>query len=96
MTEPQTADALHLQAQLAFLDGLRRGDDLSQLERAVRRSQTKTFTPDLAVLQVGAAVMDLAQVDRDAPIAKAELISQHLPEINFHNHGLYRNARPTP
>ena len=85
MTEPQTTDALHLQAQLAFLDGLRRGVDLSQLERAVRRSQTKTFTPDLAVLQVGAAAMDLAQVDRAAPIAKAELISQHLSEINFHN-----------
>jgi hypothetical protein len=41
--------------------------------------------PDLAVLQVGLAALNLAGVDRDSPIAEAELVSTHLPEINFRN-----------
>lgn len=85
MTEPQTADVLHLQAQRAFLAGLGQGQTLRQLEHAVRQCQTKTFTPDLAVLEVGVAALDLAQIDRTAPIHKAELISEHLTEINFRN-----------
>jgi hypothetical protein len=81
----QTADVLHLQAQRAFLAGLGRGDSLLQLEHAVREFQAKTFTPDLAVLEIGVAAMDLAQIDRTTPIQKAELISEHLTEINFRN-----------
>jgi hypothetical protein len=85
VTEPETAETRHLQAQRALLDGLRREDDLSQVEHAVRQSKANGFTPDLAVLQVGVAAMDLAHVNRSAPIAKAELIGQHLPEIDFRN-----------
>jgi hypothetical protein len=85
VSHPRIPNALHAQAQRALLDGLRRGDDLGQLERAVRQSKTKTFTPDIAVLQVGVAAMDLAGVEGTSPIAKADLITQHLPEINFRN-----------
>jgi hypothetical protein len=85
VSEPPNPDALHDQAQRALLDGLRRGDDLSQLERAVRQSKTKAFTPDVAVLQVGVAAMDLAEVDRNTPIAKADLVTLHLSEIDFRN-----------
>ncbi len=85
MSEPTTPEALHDQAQRALLDGLRRGDDLDELERAVRRSKAKGFTPDVAVLEVGVAAMDLAEVDRSTPIAKADLISLHLSEIDFRN-----------
>ncbi len=74
VSEPTVPDA-HAQAQRALLDGLRRGDGLDDLERAVRRSTSKTFTPDVAVLQVGVAAMDLAGVDRSTPIAKADLIT---------------------
>lgn len=83
MSKPVTPDAPHVQAQRALVEGLRRGESLSQLERAVRHSQTKSFTPDVAVLGVGVAAMDLAGVDRTAPIAKANLVSVHLSEINF-------------
>jgi hypothetical protein len=85
VSEPPPPDALHVQAQRTLLDGLRRGQSLSQLERAVRQSQTKGFTPDVAVLEVGVAAMDLAGVDRNAPIAKADLVTVHLSEINFRN-----------
>ncbi len=88
MSEPATPDVLHAQAQRALLEGLRRGDDLSKLERAVRQSKTKGFTPDVAVLQVGVAAMDLAEVDRSTPIAKSDLMTLHLSEIDF------RNQRP--
>ena len=85
MNKPDTADVLHVQAQRALLDGLRREDALSELGRAVRHSQTKRFTPDVAILQVGVAALDLAQVDRSRPIAKAELVEQHLAELDFRN-----------
>ena len=85
VSEPTVPDAAHAQAQRALLDGLRRGDGLDDLERAVRRSKTNSFTPDVAVLQVGVVAMDLAGVDRSTPIAKADLIGLHLKEINFRN-----------
>jgi hypothetical protein len=85
VSEHPTPDALHVQVQRALLDGLRRGDDLGELERAVRRSKSKTFTPDVAILQVAVAAMDLAGVDRSNRISKAELITVHLQEINFRN-----------
>lgn len=86
MSEPDTPEALHVQAQRALLDGLRRGDALSELERAVRHSQTRRFTPDLAVLEVGVAALDLARVGRRAPIFKSELVEQHLTELDFRKH----------
>jgi hypothetical protein len=85
MSEPTSPEDPDVQAQRALLDGLRRADDLSRLEQAVRRTSAKGFTPDLAVLQVGVAALDLAGVGRDTPIAKAELVTTHLPEINFRN-----------
>jgi hypothetical protein len=85
VSEPRPPDARHVQAQRALLEGLRRGESLSQLERAVRHSQAKGFAPDVAVLEVGVAAMDLAEVDRNAPIAKADLVTVHLSEINFRN-----------
>jgi hypothetical protein len=85
MSEPPSAEDPAVQAQRALLAGLRRADDLSRLEQAVRRTSTKGFTPDLAVLQVAVSALDLAGVDRNSPIAKGELVSTHLPEINFRN-----------
>jgi hypothetical protein len=85
VSEHPTPDTLHVQAQHALLDGLRRGDDLHKLEHAVRRNKSKTFTPDVAVLQVAVAAMDLAGVDRSNPIVKAELTTLHLQEINLRN-----------
>ncbi len=63
----------------------RREDNLGQLERAVRQTQTRGFTPDIAILQLGVAAMDLAGVDRHSPIVKADLIALGLPEINVRN-----------
>ncbi len=85
MSESPDPEDLDVHAQRALLAGLRRADDLSRLEQAVRRTSTKGFTPDLAVLQLGVAALDLAGVDRNSPIAKAELVSTHLPEIHFRN-----------
>lgn len=56
-----------------FSRALRRGDTVSQLEAAVRQSQTRTFCPYLAMVELGVAAMELARVDRHAPLAKADL-----------------------
>jgi hypothetical protein len=85
VSEPSAADGQHAQAQRALLEGLRRGEDLTEIERVVRATQTRGFTADLAVPDVGVAAMDLADVDRRTPIAKSELVTNHLPELNFRN-----------
>lgn len=86
MSEPATPDALNAQAQRALC--WRACGAETKLERAVRQSKTKGFTPDVAVLQVGVAAMDLAEMDRSTPIAKSDLMTLHLSEIDF------RNQRP--
>jgi hypothetical protein len=78
-------DDPHGLAQRALLVGLLRGDSVVQLERAVRQTQTKRFTPDIAVLELAVAAMALAGVDRHRPLAKKGLVDEHLPEINFRN-----------
>ncbi len=79
MSELPSAEDPDVQAQRALLAGLRHGDDVSRLEQAVRRTSTKGFTPDLAVLQIGVAALDLAGVDRNSP-ARQGRACQHPPD----------------
>jgi len=83
VTTPPPYDELHAAAQHAFLTALRQGADLDAIEAAVRRTAAKGFTPDVAVLEVAVAAMDLAGVDQSRPLPKADLMSRHLPEIQF-------------
>lgn len=85
MTTTPPYDALHAAAQHAFLTALSQGAGLDEIEAEVRRTAAKGFTPDVAVLQVAVAAMDLAGVDRTRPLEKADLMSQHLPEVQFRN-----------
>lgn len=85
MTTPPPYDQLHAAAQHAFLTALRQDADLDAIEAAVRRTAAKGFTPDVAVLEVAVAAMDLAGVDRSRPLPKADLMSRHLPEVQFRN-----------
>jgi hypothetical protein len=81
------ADGPESLAQVALLIGLLRGDSLPDIESAVRQTQTRSFTPDLAVLDVAVAAMELAGVDRRAPLTRGDL-AEHLPE----GHGRNRRA----
>ena len=85
MTSPPSPDASHAAVQEAFLYALREGADLSAVEAAVRRTAAKGLTPDVAVLEVAVAAMDLAGADRTSPLSKADLIGRHLSEVQFRN-----------
>lgn len=85
MTTPPSYEELHAVAQLAFLTALRQGTDLEDIEIGVRRTAAKGFTPDVAVLEVAVAAMDLAGVDQSRPLLKADLMSRHLSEVHFRN-----------
>lgn len=85
MPTPPPYDQLHAAAQHAFLTALRQGATLDDIEAEVRRTSAKGFTPDVAVLQVAVAAMDLAGVDRTRPLQKADLMSRHLAEVQFRN-----------
>lgn len=85
MPTPPPYDQLHAAAQHAFLTALRQGATLADIEAEVRRTSAKGSTPDVAVLEVAVAAMDLAGVDRTRPLPKAELMNRHLPEIQFRN-----------
>lgn len=85
MSTPNPYDQQHAAAQHAFLTALRQGVDQDAIEAAVRRTSAKGFTPDVAVLEVAVAAMDLAGVDRTSPLKKADLTSRHLPEVQFRN-----------
>ena len=85
MTNQPPYDDLYFAAQDALLIALRDGADLATVEEEVRRTACKGFTPDVAVLQLAAAAMDLAAVDRLRPLEKAELMSRHLADVEFRN-----------
>lgn len=85
MTTTPPYGVLHAAAQHAFLTALSQGAGLDEIEAEVRRTAAKGFTPDVAVLQVAVAAMDLAGVDRTRPLDKADLMSRHLPEVQFRN-----------
>jgi hypothetical protein len=85
VTSQPSADAAHAAAQEAFLTALREGADLHDVEAAVRRTTAKEFTPDIAVLEVAVAAMDLAGADRTSPLNKADLVGRHLSEVQFRN-----------
>lgn len=51
----------------------------------MRTTGAKGFTPDVAVLEVAVAAMDLAGVDRTTPLSKADLVGRHLSEVQFRN-----------
>jgi hypothetical protein len=87
VTTPYAADDPESLAQRALLVGLQRGDSLPDIESAVRQTQTKSVTPDLAVLDVAVAALELAGVDRRTPLTRGDL-AEHLPQ----GHGRSRRA----
>jgi hypothetical protein len=52
VTSPDDVENPHALAQRALLDGLRHGERLDQLQREVRQTAAKGFSPDIAVLNL--------------------------------------------
>lgn len=85
MNDTEAASEEHRHAQRALLEGVRQGHDVRALQRAVRQTATKSFTPDVAMLELAALAMDTAGIDRTAPLPKSDMTNRHLLEINFRN-----------
>jgi hypothetical protein len=85
VTSSDGVDNPHDLAQRALLNGLRRGERLDQLQRAVRQTTTKGFTPDIAVLELAVLALHVAGVGRHRPLLKTALVTEHLSELNFRN-----------
>ena len=79
-------ERLRRDAQAAVLDGLRTGQTLSAIERAVAACRKRgAYEPDLAMLEVVIAALDHAAVGPDRPCDTGEWRASFLPEINFRN-----------
>jgi hypothetical protein len=67
-----------------FLAGLSRGDDANQLVVDVADLHVRHNTfPGEVLMGLAADALDIANVERDTCIAYAELLSTHLPEVEF-------------
>jgi hypothetical protein len=80
------AEQLRQAAHAAVLDGLRAGQSLADIERAVARCRVRgKYEPDLAMLELIIAALDNAEVGRDRPLDISDWRQRFLPEINFRN-----------
>ena len=73
---------LRSQAQAALLGGVAAGQDLYEIERAVGAFHVKGYSPDIAMLEVVAAALDIAGVDPGSPVNSRYWRRDFLPEIS--------------
>lgn len=79
-------EQLRLRAQAAVLDGVRDHRPLAEIERAVADCRVRgAYEPDLAMLELVIAALDVAGVSRDSPLDTAGWRERFLPEISFRN-----------
>jgi hypothetical protein len=87
-------DLLHRQAQVAFLAGLLRGDDIDALIASVAPCDVPGwFTPDVAILELAATALDLATAPGSAPLEYEGLRERYLPEIEFRGRVEHRSSQ---
>lgn len=79
-------EELRRNAQQAVLDGLRSGQELHEIEAAVSQSHIRgSFSPDLAMLSLVAAALDVAGANKEQPLSTAGWRERYLPEVTFRN-----------
>jgi hypothetical protein len=87
-------DVLRRQAQVAALEGMLRGDDLTILLESVSRSDVPHwFTPDVAILQLAVTALGLACPPGAEPLAYEGLRERYLPEVDFRGRTSLRNSQ---
>jgi len=92
--QPARPDALHQQAQQAFLSGFRRGDDATDLVGAVAPHHVDGFfTPDAAMLDLAVTALDLACPDGAEPLVYEGLRERYLPEVTLSGRVEHRNSQ---
>jgi hypothetical protein len=87
-------DLLHRQAQVAFLAGLLRGDDIDTLVASVAPCDVPGwFTPDVAILELAVTALDLASAPGSAPLEYEGLREHYLPEVEFRGRIQHRSSQ---
>jgi hypothetical protein len=82
---PQASpDDARIHAQVALLRALLDQRSLKQAESAVSQTEVRGFSPDVAMLEVAVAALDVAGVDRDNMLP-TRLADRYLPEVTFKN-----------
>jgi hypothetical protein len=80
------AEELREKAQAAVLTGLPAGRSLAQIEADVAQChERRVYMPDVAMLELVVAALDVAGVSRDRPVSTADWRERYLPELTFRN-----------
>ena len=87
-------EILHRRAQVAVLSGLAGGDDVDDLVAAAAPSHVPGwFTPDVALLELAVAALDLACPAGAEPLEYERLRERFLPEVTFRGRVEHRNSQ---
>ncbi|MGK5112489.1 hypothetical protein [Geodermatophilus sp. CPCC 205506] len=87
-------DVLHSRAQIAMLTGVARGDSVHELIDAVAPHHVPgRFAPDVALLELAAAALDLACPPGAEPLEYEGLREGYLPEVTFRGRVEHRNSQ---
>lgn len=78
-------EELRQAAQQAVLQGLPAGTTLADIEAAVGRSHVRGYSPDLAMLELVIAALDVADAGPEQRLSTAGWRERYLPEVTFHN-----------
>lgn len=85
MLVPSTSE-LREQAHEALLNGLVAGQPLAQIESEVGRSRVRgLYAPDIAMLELIVAALDVAGTGPEAPLATQGWRERYLPELTWRN-----------
>ena len=80
------AEQARTAAHATVLDGLRDGAALQEIERGVVRCRVRgVYEPDLAMLELIVAALDVAGVSRQQPVDSGDWPARYLPELAFRN-----------
>lgn len=80
------AEELREKAHSAVLTGLSAGRSLAQIEADVARChERRVYMPDVAMLELVVAALDVAGASRDRPCSTADWRERYLPELTFRN-----------
>ncbi|WP_448620533.1 hypothetical protein [Geodermatophilus sp. URMC 65] len=87
-------DVLHRRAQVAVLSGLAAGDDVYDLMAAAAVSHVPgRLTPDVALLELAVAALDVASPPGAEPLEYEGLRERYLPEVTFRGRVEHRNSQ---
>ena len=80
------ADAARTAAHLVVLEGVPAGAALDAIELGVARCRVRgVYEPDLAMLELIIAALDVARVSRTQPLDSGDWSARYLPEVTYRN-----------